>query len=241
MGDPIESSNSGSLQDTSQPTVVTAPSKANATFRVLVFSVLLAAGAAGLLVWGPVAGRGPVLNLVSHHPAVAGLLIITLLIITFAAVVLAPLSVHYRGQTYMFGLSEVPLLLGLVFAAPAVLVVSRMIGEAFAFGAVRRQSPLKAAFNLSSDAMSTVIAIIVYQALLGSLGGAKVAGGPLGWAAGAVALSAAFLYGHVAVAIVVRLHGYVQQRKYGFEFTTVGLVLVSSIALALVVLDAASS
>ena len=54
-----------------------------------------------------------------------------------------------------------------------------------------------------------------------------------------MALSAAFVYGHLAVTIVVRLTGRPQQRKYGFEFTTVALVLISSIALALVVLDAA--
>ena len=209
--------------------------------RVSLFSALLTACAAALLLRGPGAAVEPVVRLGSQ-PVVA-----LFLIVTFAAVVLAPVSVHYRGQTYLFALSEVPLLVGLVIAAPAALVLSRVIGEAFALGAVRRQRPLKLAFNLSSAAVSTVIPIIVYRELLGSLvdiGGPRqtvlhTVLAPTGWAAGAVALSAAFLYGHVAVALVVRLYGYVQQRKYGFEFTTVALVLVSSIALALVVLDAA--
>ncbi len=207
-----------------------------ARLGVPVFSALLAAGTAILLVWGPIAGLGPVRSLIAQ-PLVAGLLTIT-----FAAVMLGPVTVHYRGQKYDFVLSEVPLLLGLVIAAPAVLVICRVLGEAFALGAVRRLSPTKIAFNLASGAMSCVVAIIVYRALLDQFivtGGSRVAVLPIGWAAGALALSAAFVYSHFAVSIGVRLYGRVQLRKYGFDFTTVVLVLISSIALALVVLDAA--
>ena len=59
-----------------------------------------------------------------------------------------------------------PLLLGLVIAAPPVLVLSRVLGEAFAFGVMRRQAPLKLAFNLASGALATAIAATVYRALL---------------------------------------------------------------------------
>jgi len=152
------------------------------------------------------------------------------------------MSVPYRGQTYLIGLGEVPLLLGLVIATPVVLVVCRLLGDAFALGAVRRQSPMKLAFNLASSAMSCVIAITVYRALMGGLivsHGPSVAVSPTGWAVGAVALGAVFLYTHLAVTVVVRLNGAGQPRKYQFEFTTVVLVLISSIALAVVVLDAA--
>ena len=212
------------------------PPKLAERVGVPVFAALLAAGTAVLLVWGPIAGLGPVRSLIAQ-PLVAALLTIT-----FAAAMIGPVSVHYRGQTYLFVLSEVPLLLGLVIAAPAVLVICRVLGEAFVLGAVRRRPPLKIAFNLASGAMSCVVAVIVYQAILGhfiATNGARVAVLPIGWAAGAVALGASFVYGHLAFSIVVRLKGKAQQRKYGFEFTTVALVLVSSIALALVVLDAA--
>ena len=227
---------SGTSVSTSLPALPDSPAKLSARVGVPVFAALLAAGTAVLLVWGPVAGLGPVRSL-GAQPLVAALLTIM-----FAAVTLGPVSVHYRGHTYLFVLSEVPLLLGLVIAAPAVLVICRVLGEAFALGAVRRQSPLKLAFNLASETMSCVVAIIVYRELLGQFivtGGPRVAVLPIGWAAGALALSAAFVYGHLAVTVVVRLNGHAQQRKYGFEFTTVALVLVSSIALALVVLDAA--
>ena len=200
----------------------------------MVFSLLLGSCAAVLLVWGPVAGLPPVHHLGSQ-PAVAALLFVL-----FATAVLAPVSIHYRGHAELFVLTEVPLLLGLVIAAPPVLVLSRVLGEAFAFGVMRRQAPLKLGFNVASGALATAIAATVYRALLSSfVGSPTVAISPTGWAAGAIALTAAALSAHIAVAIVVRLHGPAQQRKYRLEFTTFALVLVSSIALALVVLDAA--
>ncbi len=173
------------------------------------------------------------------QPLVAGLLTIT-----FVAVMLGPVSVHYRGQNYDFVLSEVPLLLGLVIAAPAVLVICRVLGEAIRF----RRGPATIADEDSSStlrpaAMSCVVAILVYRALLGQFivtGGSRVAVLPIGWAAGALALSAAFVYSHFAVTHRrAPLVDASQLRKYGFDFTTVVLVLISSIALALVVLDAA--
>jgi diguanylate cyclase (GGDEF)-like protein len=210
--------------------------KLAARIGIPVFAGLLAAGTTILLVWGPIAGLGPVRSLLAQ-PLVA-----ILLTVAFAAAMMGPVSVHYRGQTYLFVLSEVPLLLGLVSATPPVLVICRVLGEAFVLGAIRRQPPVKLTFNVVAAAMSSVVAIIVYRALLGpfiATGGSRVAVLPVGWAAGALALGAAFVCGHLAVSIVVRLTGRPQQRKYGFEFTTVALVLISSIALALVVLDAA--
>lgn len=222
--------------ESEQPASQRAASNIAATIGCVVFTAILAAGATILLTWEPIAGLGPVRNLVSQ-PLVAGLLTIT-----FAAVMLSPVTVHYRGQTYLFVLSEVPLLLGLVIASPLVLVVCRVLGEATALGAVRRQPPLKLAFNLAADAMSSVVAIVAYRELLGQFiatGGARVAVLPIGWAAGALALIAAFVFSHFTVSIVVSLQRHSLQTKYGFEFTTVALMLVSSVALALVVLDAA--
>ena len=234
--DSVESPDTAGMSFASQPNRPDPSRHLSAKIGVPVFAALLGAGTTILLVSGPIAGLGPVRSLIAQ-PLVAALLTLT-----FAAVMVGPVSVHYRGQTYLFVLSEVPLLLGLVIAAPAVLVICRVLGEAFALGAIRRQSPMKLAFNLMSAAMSSVVAILVYRTLLGQFvatGGSRVAVLPIGWGAGALALIAAFVYGHLAVTVVVHLNGRAQQPKYGFEFTTVALVLVSSIALALVVLDAA--
>jgi len=241
--EPVESGDSAAVAaeiaisaSNSQPVLASPRPKLSARVGVPLFAALLAGGTAALLVWGPIAGLGPVRSLLAQ-PLVA-----IFLTVLFAAVMLGPVSVHYKGQTYLFVLSEVPLLLGLVIAAPVVLVICRVLGEAVALGGVRRQSPMKLAFNLASAAMSCVVAIMVYRAILGGFitsDGRHVAVLPIGWAAATVALSAAFLYGHSAVSVVVHLNGKAQRRKYGFEFTTVALVLISSIALALVVLDAA--
>jgi len=241
--EPVKSGDAANIEPTdatlaagSQAPQGTVKRNLSARIGVPVFAVLLAAGTAALLVWGPIGAEAPYRGLIAQ-PLVAALLTIA-----FAAVMMGPVSVHYRGQTYLFALSEVPLLLALVIAAPVVLVICRVLGEGFALGVMRRQSPMKLAFNLASAAMSCVVAIVVYRAILHPFihpGSSRVAVLPIGWAAGAVALGAAFLYGHLAVTVVVHLNGHAQRRKYGFEFTTVALVLVSSIALALVVLDAA--
>ncbi|MFZ0171836.1 MAG: EAL domain-containing protein, partial [Acidimicrobiales bacterium] len=194
---------------------------------------MLALISVALLLWGPIthpAWASPLHALLPHPWIVAALLVVL-----SAAAVSAPVSFHHRGHTYLFSLSEVPLLLGLVFAAPWVLVVSRVAGGAIGLGVVRRQSPLKLAFNLANGAFTAAIAEVAYRAIL--RGGSPV--GPSGWAAGAIALTLAALASQTAVALVVRMHGQRRQRAARFEFLTWGLLLLASIGLAFVVLDAA--
>jgi diguanylate cyclase (GGDEF)-like protein len=156
-------------------------------------------------------------------------------VILSAAAVSAPVSFHHRGHTYLFSLGEVPLLLGLAFAMPVVLVVARVVGGAIGLGVVRRQSPLKLTFNLASSAFTAVMAVTVYRTILGT----HPAIGGWGWAAGAAALTVAALTAQITVAFVVRIYGQARQRAARFEFVTFGLVLLASIGLAFVVLDAA--
>ncbi len=111
---------------------------------VPLFAALPRRRRAALLIWGPIAGLGPVRSFIAQ-PLVA-----ILLTVIFAAVMLAPVSVHYRGQTYSFVLSEVPVLLGLVDRGAPVLVICCVLGKAVALGVVRRQSPTKLAFNLAA-------------------------------------------------------------------------------------------
>jgi diguanylate cyclase (GGDEF)-like protein len=161
--------------------------------------------------------------------------IAAVLVILSAAAVSAPVSFHHRGHTYLFSLGEVPLLLGLAFAMPVVLVVARVVGGAIGLGVVRRQSPLKLTFNLASSAFTAVMAVTVYRTILGT----HPAIGGWGWAAGAAALTVAALTAQITVAFVVRIYGQARQRAARFEFVTFGLVLLASIGLAFVVLDAA--
>ncbi|MGA8679150.1 MAG: bifunctional diguanylate cyclase/phosphodiesterase, partial [Acidimicrobiales bacterium] len=189
---------------------------------------------------GPFHGLSPVSGLWSQW------VIAAFLVVLFAAALSAPVSFHHRGHTYLFSLTEVPLLLGLALVMPSWLVLARVLGGAIGFGVVRRQSPQKLAFNLASGAFTTVIADFVYRGILSlattgvhtSLG-SKVVVGPLGWGAGAAALTVAALASQMAVSLVVRIHGQGRRRSTRFEFLTFCLLLLASIGLACVVVDAA--
>jgi diguanylate cyclase (GGDEF)-like protein len=187
-------------------------------------------GSCALLVTGPASVFSPLKSL-TGQPWIA-----VMLVVLSGAAVLWPVSFHHRGHTYLFSLSEVPLLLGLVFAAPAVLVLSRVVGEGLVLGAVRRQSPLKLSFNVATAAASASVAASIYRSLPGTH-----TVGPVGWAAGAAALAAAAIVAQAAVSIVIRLHGQGRSRSAGFDFPRFALVLGASIGLAFVVLDAAWS
>lgn len=201
----------------------------SAVTRVFLFSGLLAASTVALLVIGPAA------HLQAVHPLASAPLAAALLVTLFATVDLAPLLVRVRGQVSQVVLNEVPLLLGLVIVSPRVLVLSRVVGDAVAFGIIRRQSPHKLAYNLTSGAMVAAVAATVYRELLGS----HSAIGPASWAAGVVALAAGAVFAHIAISVVRRVYGQTRQRQYASETMVSALVLLASIALAFVVLDAA--
>ncbi|MGO9198118.1 MAG: putative bifunctional diguanylate cyclase/phosphodiesterase [Acidimicrobiales bacterium] len=189
---------------------------------------MLLAGTAGLLVAAQAAHLGAVRHVASAPLTFAALVVVS------AAVLLAPVSFHHRGDTHLVGLTEVPLLLGLVFASPLVLVLARVAGEVIVLGFVRRQTPLKLFFNLTVGACGAALAAIVYHAALGH----RLPVSPLGSAAGAAALAAAAITADLAVRAVVRLNGRQVPRRSGFQFTTEAMLLAASIGLAFVVLDA---
>ena len=94
------------------------------------------------------------------------------------------MELHYRGNTYLFVLEVVPLLFGLAFLAPNILVLSAsasLIGHR-----IRRRAPagrcMKLAFNVASVGIAAAaIAAIVFREILGSHSPVSL----LGWAAAA--------------------------------------------------------
>jgi diguanylate cyclase (GGDEF)-like protein len=204
----------------------------SAAARVILLSVLMTVASVVLLIRGPLHNIARIAVPGSVMPQIG---VAAVLMVLSAAAVLAPVSFHHRGHTYLFSLGEVPLLLGLVFAGPGYLVLSRVLGEAIGLGVVRRQSPLKLAFNLATGALTAVLADVVYREVL--QGGVPTQ--PSGWGAGTAALTTAALAAQIAVAVVVRIHGQGRQRSTRFEFLTFALVLLASVGLAFVVLDAA--
>jgi hypothetical protein len=79
-------------------------------------------------------------------------------------VLVVHLDVQREAQT--ISLSEVPIVIGLFFAAPTELIAGQAIGAGLALLFYRRQPFVKAAFNLAQFAVVTGTTIAVFRALV---------------------------------------------------------------------------
>jgi diguanylate cyclase (GGDEF)-like protein len=122
---------------------------------VLGFTGALALVAISLVL--PVAGRAPVLGVSAPW---------WLFVILYAVAEAFPVHLEVGRETHSFSLNEVPLVLGLALLSPGELVTAQALGSGIALVLRRRQSPRKLAFNLSSFAFSTAVAIHVYWLLI---------------------------------------------------------------------------
>ncbi|GAA3173216.1 EAL domain-containing protein [Blastococcus jejuensis] len=158
--------------------------------------------------------------------------------LAFAATDVFVLNVQARRETQTISLSEIPLVLGLFFAAPLALVIGRVVGSAAAMIGYRRSPPLKVAFNLSLILSETGLAVALFHALAPDDPGS----GPATWLAAYVAAFAADLMGAVAISCVIAARdGGVDIRsllsgagslKVPALAVTLGLVCVISLAAA---------
>ncbi|HXJ65494.1 MAG TPA: sensor domain-containing diguanylate cyclase, partial [Actinomycetota bacterium] len=101
-----------------------------------------------------------------------------------------------RGETQSFSLTEMPLVLGLFFTDPAMVVPAYLLGSAFALTVVRRQNPLKLTFNLALVALESSLAVIVFHAIVDT-------GAPLAWTGWLAAFAAALTQDVVADVAVI--------------------------------------
>ncbi len=85
----------------------------------------------------------------------------------FAAGVLVA-HVTVRSESHTVTLVEVPLVIGLALSSPTALLAGRLAGSTLAQVLHRRLPARKVAFNLSLAYVETVIAIVVYRAILGA-------------------------------------------------------------------------
>ena len=87
------------------------------------------------------------------------------LAVLFASTEVFVIHLPSRRSNHTISLAEIPLVLGLVFAAPHHLLIGRMVGGAAALLFYRRQEPRKAAFNLTIFYLETVGALVVVARL----------------------------------------------------------------------------
>ena len=191
------------------------------------FATCLALGAAALCL-GPLKGAGPVKLLVPQWE------MMTLFCVLWVTALLAPVSLHHRGNTESIELDAVPLSIGLVFLSPSLLIVGCAVGTAFVIAGIRRQAPSKVFFNAASDAFGAAVAIVTFRGVLGAQSAVSLRG----WAAIAAGLIVRELISDVDVALVTRLAGRTAEHRTSAQFTAQTLFLMSNVCLAIVVLDA---
>ena len=92
------------------------------------------------------------------------------LALMFALTEAVVLHVQMGRETPAISLSEIPLVLGLVYASPVTLLATRFVGSAAVLIGYRRQPPLRAAYNLAVQAAEASVALAVFGALSGPPG-----------------------------------------------------------------------
>jgi diguanylate cyclase (GGDEF)-like protein len=210
-----------------EPTEV-ARANRRTVLAVNTFSTTLALGAVALLMSGPLHHAVPIKPLLPQF----GMFIV--LFLMSAAASWWPVQLHYRGNTYLFVLEEVPMLLGLVFLSPLLLVLCGVCAELFVGLGPRRQPAFKVFFNVASSAMSIALAALVYRAVL--------AGSPVsirGWVAAAAGLCTSMIATALMVRIVMKLAGQTTERRTAVQFSTEAMFMLANMCLSIVVLDLA--
>jgi diguanylate cyclase (GGDEF)-like protein len=86
-----------------------------------------------------------------------------LIAVAFAATEACVFHVQTKREARTVSVSELPLVLGLVFAAPAALLVGRLVGSAAVFVFHRRSAPLKTTWNLALISLQTVVAVLLFR------------------------------------------------------------------------------
>jgi diguanylate cyclase (GGDEF)-like protein len=205
------------------------PSTWHVTAAIYGFTAAMALVTIALCIFGPQHGEGPIRVLFSQ-PVMAAVVCVT-----WAAAVWAPVSLHYRGNTYLFVLAEVPMLIGLVYLSPNLVVLCGVVAVAFSFALLRRQAVIKVAFNIASVGISTVVAAIVYRELLGTSSPVS----PVGWGAAAAAIIATEVCMDSTVRVVTKLSGQTAERRGPLQLTAQALLTLATMCLAIVVLNAA--
>jgi diguanylate cyclase (GGDEF)-like protein len=109
-----------------------------------------------------------------------------LLAVAFAATELGVVHIHVRRSSHSLTLGEIPLVLGLLFAAPVELIAAWVVGAGLVLLVQRELPALRLAFNVALFGVTAGVAAAVFHALAGH----ATQPGPGEWAA-AIAAAAA--------------------------------------------------
>jgi diguanylate cyclase (GGDEF)-like protein len=139
--------------------------------RISAFSAALAAAAATLVL--------VVLPLVPAHVP-AWHVTFPLIVAGFAITELLAIHVEVGRNAHSLSLTELPLVIGLFFCDPLEVVFARLVGGFLVIAFVKRQEPLKIAFNSALFALEGAIAATVFHSMTAGL---SLSGMREGWIA----------------------------------------------------------
>ncbi|PPK92442.1 diguanylate cyclase (GGDEF)-like protein [Kineococcus xinjiangensis] len=124
------------------------------------------------------------------------------LALVFAAVEAVSLDLQIKREATAVSISELPLVLGLFLAAPADLLVGRVVGSALVFVLIRRSPVLKTTFNLALVGFETCVAVAAFAVVTTWADGLD----PLSWGAAYVAVLLAQALSFVGLGLVIAVH-----------------------------------
>ncbi len=125
------------------------------------------------------------------------------LAIGFHVAELAVVHLRFRKDAHSFSMSELPLVLGLFFAAPLHLVIGQLVGVSAVYAFHRRLPPIKLTFNIAQFALQSALAITVFRSIV-SLGDPL---GAAGWIGAVAASLAATVTADLLINLAIRLTG----------------------------------
>jgi diguanylate cyclase (GGDEF)-like protein len=121
---------------------------------------------------------------------------------TFAASEVFVIHLQFRRDAHSISLSEIPIIVGLLFASPLALILCHLVGAGLTLVLHRRQPMLKLAFILSKFTIEACVGVLAFHAVLGS----SHALGPRLWLAAFAATVTVALLSALSVTLVMSLH-----------------------------------
>jgi len=193
------------------------------------FTAALAIATAALFFGGPLSSAPPLRVLIPQPEMFA------VLSVLWVAASLAPVRLDYRGSSYEYVLVAPPMLLGLVFLSPALLILGIVCAEAFVLLVVHRQPPHKVTFNVASAGLGAAMAAIIFRGIVESSSPI----GWRGWPAAAAALCSFVVLLSVNQWVAIKLARQTTERRTGSYLAFQAMLTAASVCLAFVVLDTA--
>lgn len=137
-------------------------------------------------------------------PVTSGAIPFWTLVAGFYVAERAVVHLHFRHHAHSFSMSEIPLVVGLVFFPPLTVIAAQLIGVGIALTIHRRQSVVRIGFNLGQFAAQTAVAALVFHGAL-ALGADPL--GPTGWAALVLGTFMALILADLLINTAIRLSG----------------------------------